>query len=96
MEVKAYKIIDRVTDFLNNKYDFINAKILSEEPMIITMFSDDEIELMSGYGMEEVETTNYELIENVVIAVIDDIREVFDLDCDYNIGSNNIVDIIIF
>ena len=60
------------------------------------MSSYREIKLMSGYGEEEIEKTNYELVENIVITVIDDIREAIDLDCDYSIGGNNVVDITIF
>ena len=96
MEITCNKTVNMIVEFVNDRYSFINAKVLSEEPMIITMFSDREIELMSGYGEEEIEKTNYELVENIVIAVIDDIREACDLDCDYSIGGNNVVDITIF
>lgn len=96
MEITCNKTVNMIVEFVNDRYSFINAKVLSEEPMIITMFSDREIELISGYGEEEIEKTNYELVENIVIAVIDDIREAFDLDCDYSIGGNNVVDITIF
>lgn len=74
MEITCNKTVNMIVEFVNDRYSFINAKVLSEEPMIITMFSDREIELMSGYGEEEIEKTNYELVENIVIAVIDDIR----------------------
>ena len=80
METTCNKTVNMIVEFVNDRYSFINAKVLSEEPMIITMFSDREIELMSGYGEEEIEKTNYELVENIVIAVIDDIREAFDLE----------------
>ena len=65
MEITCNKTVNMIVEFVNDRYSFINAKVLSEEPMIITMFSDREIELMSGYGEEEIEKTNYELVENI-------------------------------
>ena len=68
METTCNKTVNMIVEFVNDRYSFINAKVLSEEPMIITMFSDREIELMSGYGEEEIEKTNYELgrIDNML------------------------------
>ena len=46
MEITCNKTVNMIVEFVNDRYSFINTKVLSEEPMIITMFSDREIELM--------------------------------------------------
>lgn len=96
MKPNCHKLIDMIVDFLNNKYTFAIFEVLAEEPMVITMAEVDHIELMLGYGDDESNATNYELLENIIISVIDDIREAFDLDADYLIGTENIVEISLF
>lgn len=96
MEADCHKVSSMIIKVLNDKYNFVKFRVLNEDPIIITMCYIDEIELMKGYGDEEIDKTNYELLENIIIAVIEDIRELFDLDCDYSIGTENIVEITLF
>lgn len=96
METDCHKITNIIIEVLNDKYTFINFKVLKEDPITITMSCIDEIELMKGYGDQEIDKTNYELLENIIIAVVEDIRALFDLDCDYSIGTENIVEITLF
>lgn len=93
MKADYHKIVDMIIEVLNDKYKFAKFKVLTEEPIVITILDINEIELMKGYGDDEIEKTNYELLENIIVSIIEDIREIFDLDCDYNIGTENIVEI---
>lgn len=86
-------LADIIAEYLNNKYSLLDISILSEDPIVITISGYEEIELMTENNMEK---TNYELLENIIISVIDDIRDAFEVDCDYVIGTENIVEISIF
>lgn len=86
-------LADIIVEYLNDKYNFLNISILSKCPIVITINGYNEIELMSENNMEK---TNYELLENIIVSVIDDIRDMFGVDCDYIIGTENIVEISIF
>lgn len=86
-------LADIIVEYLNDEYNYLNISILSKCPIVITINGYNEIELMSENNMEK---TNYELLENIIVSVIDDIRDMFGVDCDYIIGTENIVEISVF